>query len=196
MMAFVKIKDGTWDMMMSLNGLLAGMIATCSCCNVIQPWAGIVVGFTGAFAYYGQSWVTEFVFHIDDPLDAAALHMGAGFWGTLMAGVLSDPDFVGEGQEGIFYGGDGKQFGYQIMAIVAYAAWALGTSTIMFGSLQYLGLFRVEKEVELMGLDDHHHGGYSYRIKHHDDETLLEYSKTTKHELSEEDSSKDGEVVA
>ena len=67
-------------MMMAMNGLLAGMIATCGNCNVIQPWHSLIVGMTGAMVYYAQSWVTEHVFHIDDPLDAAALHMGAGFW--------------------------------------------------------------------------------------------------------------------
>jgi ammonia channel protein AmtB len=87
--------------------------------------------------------------------------MGIGFWGTLMASFLADPSFVQEGQEGVFYGGDGKQLGYQIMAVAAYAAWALGTFGIMFGILNYLGIYRVEREVELMGLDDHHHGGYS-----------------------------------
>jgi len=148
---------------------------------VIQPWAGLLVGFSGAFAYYAQSYVTENIFHIDDPLDAAALHMGAGFWGMLMAGVLADPAFVGDdGQEGLFYGG-GKQLGYQIMAILAYGTWAFGMSAIMFGSLKYLGLFRVDKEVELMGLDDHHHGGYSYRIKHHHDDETVDLGDTTKH---------------
>jgi len=62
-------------MMMSLNGLLAGMIATCSCCNVIEVWASLIVGTTGAAVYYMQSYVTEHYFHVDDPLDAAALHM-------------------------------------------------------------------------------------------------------------------------
>jgi ammonia channel protein AmtB len=28
MLVYVKLREGTWDMMMSLNGLLAGMIAT------------------------------------------------------------------------------------------------------------------------------------------------------------------------
>mmetsp|Transcript_17169 Transcript_17169/g.39804 ORF Transcript_17169/g.39804 Transcript_17169/m.39804 type:complete len:334 (+) Transcript_17169:524-1525(+) len=163
MLAFIRIKDGIWDMMMSMNGLFAGMIATCSCCNVIQPWAGFIVGFTGALFYYAQSWVTEHILHIDDPLDAAALHMGGGFWGMIMAGLLADPDFVEDGDEGLFYGG-GKQLGYQIMGIAVYGGWALGTSALMFGTLNYLGLFRVSEEVELMGLDEHHHGGYSYRI--------------------------------
>lgn len=64
MMLFIRWKEGTWDMMMSLNGLLAGMIATCSCCNVIEVWAALVVGVTGAAVYYGQSYVTEHIFHV------------------------------------------------------------------------------------------------------------------------------------
>jgi ammonia channel protein AmtB len=80
LLAFVRMKEGVWNMMVALNGLIAGMIATCSGCNVMQPWASLIVGMTGAFVFYGQSWVTENILHIDDPLEAAALHMGAGFW--------------------------------------------------------------------------------------------------------------------
>ena len=159
-MILERIKSGTWDMMASANGLLAGMIATCSCCNVVHVWHSLIIGFTGSLVTYGQSYVTEHILHIDDPLDAAALHMGAGFWGTICAGLFAVPEFVSEGQEGLFYGG-GKQLGYQIAAVFAYTAWAAGTSMCMFYTLNYLNLFRVSKEVELMGLDDHHHGGYS-----------------------------------
>lgn len=118
--------------------------------------------------------------------------MGAGFWGTICAGLLADPRFVAVGQEGLFYGG-GKQLGYQIMAVLAYFAWAAGTSTIMFGSLNYFGMFRVDKEVELMGLDNHHHGGYSYRIRGHmeDDETLSSTLDTSKHAKNGESSDED-----
>lgn len=76
---FVRIKEGVWNVMVALNGLIAGMIATCSGCNVMQPWASLVVGMTGAFVFYGQSWVTEYILNIDDPLEASALHMGVGF---------------------------------------------------------------------------------------------------------------------
>jgi ammonia channel protein AmtB len=112
----------------------------------------------------------------------------------IMAGLLADPSFVGEGQEGLFYGG-GKQLGYQIMALLAYATWALGTCAIMFGSLNYFGLFRVDKDVEIMGLDNHHHGGYAYRIKHcGDDDDIAgnDTEVTTKHiHVSDEGSSED-----
>jgi len=188
---FTRITQGYWDMMMAVNGLLAGMIATCSCCNVIDVWASLIVGCTGAFVALGQSYVTEHVFHIDDPLDAAALHMGSGFWGTLMAGVFANPDFVDDGMEGLFFGG-GKQFGQQIVAVLAYGGWAFATSMVMFGGLHALDMLRVSPEVEEMGLDDHHHGGYAYRIKADPDE--LAALEKTKH-FADSDDTDSGEHV-
>jgi hypothetical protein len=102
----------------------------------------------------------------------------------IMAGLLADPSLVEDGREGLFYGG-GEQLGYQIMAVLAYATWALGTSAIMFGSLNYLGLFRVDKDTEIMGLDNHHHGGYAYRIEHRGDidDTACTDIEDTKHTI-------------
>lgn len=37
-----------WDMMLALNGLLAGMVATCSGVNAYEPPIALVVGGTGA----------------------------------------------------------------------------------------------------------------------------------------------------
>jgi ammonia channel protein AmtB len=101
-----------------------------------------------------------------------------------MVGFFADPSFVTDGQEGVFYGG-GKQLGYQIMAVMAYSCWALVTSGIMFTGLSYLGLLRVDREVELKGLDDHHHGGYPYRIKSCPETDDI---NTTKHTIDEPNS--------
>lgn len=83
------------------------------------------------------------------------------------------------------------------MAVLAYGGWAFGTSSAMFGSLKYLGMLRVDADVELMGLDEHHHGGYSYRIKHqHEDnslrdESMLGMTKHTQTMLSDEETPSD-----
>jgi Amt family ammonium transporter len=164
MLIFGRVKSGDWDMMLSLNGVLAGMIATCSGVNTFTPNVSLFVGFSGAFAYYLQDWVTENIFHIDDPLGAAALHMGAGFWGCLMSGLLANDEYVGEELAGLFYGGSISLLGWQIAAIAAYFSWAFGTCCIMFGTLKYLGWFRVDEEEELKGLDVTHHGGSAYNI--------------------------------
>jgi Amt family ammonium transporter len=153
-----------WDMKLAMNGLLGGMIATCSGCNVYDPWAAIVVGIVGAISYFVQNYVFEYVIHVDDPLAAAPLHMGAGIAGLLCVGFLAQSDYTdGEDQAGIFYGGNGKQLGWQIVAAIIFFSWAFGTGSIIFYSLKRLGMLRVSEEVELSGVDTHHHGGKAYR---------------------------------
>jgi len=156
----------TWDMMLALNGLLAGMVATCSGVNAYEPPIALVVGASGSMVYYAQNWLFENVLHIDDPLGASALHMGAGFWGLLLVGFLGSPDYLGDDRDliGIFYGGNGKQLGYNLYGMVVYFSWAFGTCAILFWTLNYFGRFRVSEEVELMGMDIHHHGGHAYRL--------------------------------
>ena len=167
-----RFKDGTWDMMQAMNGLLAGMITTCSGVAAYEPWAAIIVGFTGALAYYAQEWVTINVCRIDDPLSAAALHMGSGFWGTFIVAFLAKPEFAGEEFKGIFYGGGIDRLGWQLAAIAVYATWAAGTSSIMFFTLKSLNMLRVDEATEKMGLDLHHHGGVAYRIPSFEDKNL------------------------
>jgi ammonium transporter, Amt family len=161
LLAISRIRNNTWDLMNALNGLLAGMIATCSCCNVIEIWVSLIVGTTGAIVFYVISYILEYKLYIDDPLCASALHMGAGFWGTIMAGLFATSKYAGDGKDGVFYGGGGKQLGLQILAVVSYSGWTIVTCLLLFGSLKYLNLLRVTKEEEIAGLDYHHHGGYS-----------------------------------
>ncbi len=82
-----------------MNGLLAGLVASTACCAVIEPWASFVIGtlyFASLFALshlsLSKGIVSSIVFlsfsslllhfQVDDPLDSAAIHLGAGAWGV------------------------------------------------------------------------------------------------------------------
>lgn len=180
-----------WDMKLAMNGLLAGMVASCSGVNVYDPWAAVVVGIVGAFSYFVQNYLWEYVLHIDDPVGAAPLHMGAGIAGLLCVGFLAQSDYTeGEDQAGIFYGGNGKQLGWQILAAIIYFAWAFGTCSIIFYSLKRLGMLRVSEEVELCGMDTHHHGGKAY---HRDSVLFLESSSDDESKSEDPNSHEDAE---
>lgn len=157
---------GTWDMAYAVNGLLGGMVATCSGVNVYDPWIGVCVGILGAAGTYAQIWLFESVLHIDDPLNASAVHQGAGIVGLISVGFFANSAYVDNDADraGVFYGGNGKQLGYQLYGLVVYFAWAFGTSSIMFFALSRAGWLRVSEEVERMGMDIHHHGGTAYRL--------------------------------
>jgi ammonium transporter, Amt family len=117
----------------------------------------------GAFGFYFQNWLFEYVLFIDDPVSAAAVHMGAGFVGVLLPAFLASSDYVEGDHVGIFYGGNGKQLGWQIAAILVYFLWAFGAcSLLVFWPLSKLGMLRVSEGAELEGLDMTHHGGSAY----------------------------------
>jgi Amt family ammonium transporter len=152
---------GCWGLSLAMNGLLAGMVATCSGCNSYDVWVSTVVGFFGAFGYFCPDSLFENVLRIDDLVGASALHMGAGMVGLILPGFFVDTQFVGEDKDlrGVFYGGNGKQLGWQIAALFVYFCWAFGASSILFYTLKKrFDMLRVSREVELLGMDLGHHG--------------------------------------
>lgn len=125
----------------------------------------------------------EHILHIDDPLNASAVHLGAGGMGMLTVAFLADPDLTGGGDfTGLFYGGPGKFLGNQIYGMVVYSAWTICTSGIMFAGLKFMGWFRVDEEEEDIGVDVSHHGGSAYPL---DDDHI---SKVTKKNVDSSDS--------
>jgi len=57
--------------------LLTGMVASCAGCNDIEPWSAMIIGMVAGVVFtFSQILVLKF--HIDDPLDAVAVHLGGG----------------------------------------------------------------------------------------------------------------------
>ncbi|KAL3910217.1 MAG: hypothetical protein SGILL_007779 [Bacillariaceae sp.] len=162
MLLYGIVRFRQWDLNLAMNGLLAGMVASCSGVNVYEPYIALTcVGTLGAVFFQVQDYLFEYVLFIDDPLKASSLHMGAGVAGLLCVGFFADPKYVDNDENvmGIVFGGNGQQLGFQLYGMVVYFAWAFGTSTIMFWGLRLIGWLRVSEEVEKIGLDSHHHGG-------------------------------------
>ena len=161
--------DGIWDLISVCNGLLAGLVAVTSSCSVIEPWAALICGFTGAFVYVGATKLL-LKLRIDDPLEAAPLHGFTGAWGVIFPGLLAKKEFMAESygndsSYGIFYGGNGKLLGANIVGIIAITAWVLPTIGTVFFCLNKAGKLRIPTEEEETGLDLSHHGGQAYEIQ-------------------------------
>eukprot|EP00549_Striatella_unipunctata_P007703 CAMPEP_0118701394 /NCGR_PEP_ID=MMETSP0800-20121206/17226_1 /TAXON_ID=210618 ORGANISM="Striatella unipunctata, Strain CCMP2910" /NCGR_SAMPLE_ID=MMETSP0800 /ASSEMBLY_ACC=CAM_ASM_000638 /LENGTH=460 /DNA_ID=CAMNT_0006602309 /DNA_START=45 /DNA_END=1427 /DNA_ORIENTATION=- len=166
--------NGVWDLTYPINGLLAGMIGTCSGANVLDPWAAFILGILAAVGCQLQILLFENVLFIDDPLGASAVHYAGGMVGMIYAAFLKNPKYTGDTDPdliGIFYGGNGKLLGYAFYGIIVYSAWAFGTSGVLFFSLNKIGWLRVSEEEEAEGMDLSHHGGKAYNM---DEEDILE----------------------
>ncbi len=62
-------------------------VAMCGGCNQYEPWAAIVVGVLGGFAFTSCHYAM-LRFRLDDPLDAVAVHGAGGIVGVLCVPVF------------------------------------------------------------------------------------------------------------
>jgi hypothetical protein len=139
-------------------------VAVCSGANAIDPWAAILVGILGASATQLQIIAFEKYLFIDDPLNASAVHFAAGCVSMLFPAFMANPDYTGEDKAGIFYGGEWEFLGKQIYGMAMYSGWTLGTSGLLFVTLNLMGWFRVNEHEETIGVDVSHHGGKAYPL--------------------------------
>lgn len=145
------------DIGVLLNGILSGAVAITASCALVEPYAAVVIGIIAGMVYLLSSKLLIRL-RIDDPLDAAPVHLFCGSWGVLASGLFAMEDKVvavygyAEGW-GAFYGGGGKQFGVQLLGVVAIAGWGFFWAAILFWGLRIVGWLRVSKDAELQGLD-------------------------------------------
>lgn len=150
-MVLTWVKYGKPDVSMSLNGVLAGLVAITAGCDVVSPLGAAIIGVISAFAMvYGIEFVDK-VLKVDDPVGAVGVHCINGVVGTILTGVFAMDD-------GLFYGGGFKFLGVQCLGVAAVAIWSVATATILFKGIKATIGLRVTREEEIRGLDIEEHG--------------------------------------
>jgi Amt family ammonium transporter len=152
------------DISMTLNGVLAALVAITAASGFVAPWAAVVIGLgSGVIAVVGVIAVERI--GIDDPIGAVAVHGMSGVWGTVATGLFAVPALaarLGTGTGGLVYTGSFHQLGVQAFGILAVGAF---TFTASFGALWVMNAvwgIRVEHHVETAGLDVSEHGMWGY----------------------------------
>ena len=118
-----------------------------------------MIGIFGGFSFRLWSWGVKKA-GIDDAVDAAAVHAGAGIWGVIAAPMFDNTI-------GVFYQGMGSTvawnaFGWHVLGILIIVLWTSVTSMVMFGILSSADKLRVPDESLKVGLDKHEHGEWAY----------------------------------
>jgi len=152
---------------MSVNGILAGLVAITAPCAFVDGWAAVVIGLTAGVIVCWASVLLEKL-KIDDPVGAIPVHFFNGAFGVLCVGIFANgnPDTAAwNGVEspvtGLLYGG-GTQIAAQALEVVAIFVTVFGLSFVFFKILAALKLLRVSPEVELGGLDIPEMGAEGY----------------------------------
>lgn len=147
------------DVSMTLNGVLAGLVAITAGCQQVSPIGAIFIGLiAGVLVVFGVEFI-EKVLKIDDPVGACGVHLLNGIWGTLAIGFFATGR---AGVTGLLYGGGFKALGVQAAGVLAVAAWVCVTGLALFFILKKTIGLRASREEELIGLDVGEHGTQAY----------------------------------
>jgi Amt family ammonium transporter len=99
----------------------------------------------------------KYKFGYDDSLDVVGVHLVAGLWGTIGAGLLAT-------STGLFYGGGWDQLVLQILiALISLVLSLVLTYAIAMGLKATLG-WRISEDEESEGIDQTEHAESAYEI--------------------------------
>jgi len=137
------------------SGVVAGLVVITPAAGFVQPGAALILGLVAGVVCYGAI-LLKAKLKYDDSLDAFGVHGVGGTTGAILTGI-----FATVGAKGLL-AGDVKQFMTQLIAVGAAGAYAfVVTIIIVFILHKTIGL-RVEKEDEVMGLDQTQHSESGY----------------------------------
>lgn len=150
-MIFTWIRYKKPDVSMTLNGALAGLVGITAGCDVVSPAGAAFIGLVCGIAIVLAVEFIDRRCRIDDPVGAISVHGVCGMIGTVMTGLLSEP-------EGLFYGKGFGFFGVQLLGVITVMIWVIITSFILFKVVDKTVGLRVSKREEIEGLDTNEHG--------------------------------------
>ena len=140
------------DPFWTYSGGLAGVIAASAGNDLYHPIQAMLLGGCGAFVAYKMHYWVESKFKIDDAVGAVAVHGYAGFFGVVVAGFMlwGYPSSPFEGYATI------SPWGQFIGAVIMFFVLGLIPAWIVAKILHGMGVLRIPREIELVGLDINH----------------------------------------
>ena len=153
---------GKPDLGMSINGLLAGLVAITPSCAYVSVSSALIIG-----AISGILVVLSVIFFdrrkLDDPVGALSVHLVHGVLGTLFVGLFAQDGITGIATgNGLFYGGGFKLLGAQALGALVVGAFVFGGSLLVWLLIKVTIGVRVSVKEELEGLDIGEHGNEGY----------------------------------
>ena len=157
---YMWVLKGKPDSGMSVNGMLAGLVAITAPSGFVNPTASAIIGLVaGVLVCVSVSFI-ENTLKVDDPVGAISVHGTGGLWGVLSVGLFADGtsnyggswNGVTGSVTGLFYG-DASQLVAQLVGIATLIGFVFSFSYVLNWVLDIFLGQRVSAESELEGLD-------------------------------------------
>jgi len=142
------------------SGIVVGLVAITPAAGFISPISAIVLGAIAAVpSYFALLYRARTP--LDDSLDVVAAHGVGGIVGALLTGVFAQKSWNGGAGDGLLFG-DLRQFGIQVIAIVATIVYSVVGTYIIVKALSFVTSLRTDARDEGLGLDFTQHGEEAY----------------------------------
>ena len=151
------LKFGKPDAGLTLNGVIAGLVAITASCAFVSVFGAAIIGLLAGIVMVFSVLFFDRI-KIDDPVGAISVHGVCGTLGTILLGFFDVKD-------GLLYGGGLHQLGVQILGAAAVFVWCIVTGFILFGTLKATIGLRVSEDEEIEGLDLGEHGTEAYQFE-------------------------------
>jgi len=146
--AWIRYKKA--DIVITLNGTLAGLVGVTAGCSVVEPVGALAIGGICGLVTSLIAELIEKKAKIDDVVGSFSVHGVAGVVGTLLVGV-----FAIDG--GLLYDGGFQLMQNQAIGTFSVALWAIAVSSCIIYLLKVTIGLRVPLEHEIAGLDNSEH---------------------------------------
>ncbi len=149
-----KVRDGHATSVGAASGVVAGLVAITPACGALSPLGSLVLGVVaGGLAALAVG--LKFKLGYDDSLDVVGVHLVAGLWGTIGAGLLAT-------STGLFYGGGIDQLVIQTLVALATLVISGVVTLIIALAIKATMGWRIPDDVEIAGIDGSEHAESAY----------------------------------
>jgi Amt family ammonium transporter len=162
-MATIFVRTRSFDIGMTGNGVIAGLVAITAPSGYVEYWAALPVGLVAGVLVV--VCVIAIDRRLDDPIGALSSHGVCGVWGTLTCGLFTSPRLAAYnavGKPGLVYSGSVHQLAAQALGVVAAFTAVFAVSFVIFFVIKATFGLRVRPEDERYGLDIVEHGMWGY----------------------------------
>ncbi|WP_428911999.1 ammonium transporter [Niallia sp. Krafla_26] len=147
-------KFGKADPSMTINGVLAGLVAVTAGCAFVSQWSAIIIGvISGVIVIYATLFVDTL--KVDDPVGAVAVHGFNGVFGTIAVGLFDT-------SQGLFTTGDFSLLKVQLLGAIVVVVWGLVGGALIAKVCEATVGLRASESEEEEGLDMSYHGIPAY----------------------------------
>ena len=151
-----KVRDGHATSVGAASGVVAGLVAITPACGALSPLGSIVLCVVaGGLAAVAVG--LKFRLGYDDSLDVVGVHLVAGLWGTIGAGLLAT-------STGLFYGGGIDQLVVQVLVALSSVLVSGVVTLVIALALKATIGWRIPEDVEVAGIDAAEHAESAYDL--------------------------------